>query len=112
MMKRSTGESIAGEDGEEVIADEEDEDVFGTPPAAPRNNRFSRRMSSATVGSAAVRPTSRTLYPSPFRGSPRRPSTARRYSNLRRGSLSLTRLSLEAPRVMSSRSGGRRLTSV
>ena len=83
------GESIAGEDGEEAIADEEDEDVFGTPPAAPRNNRFSRRMSSATVGSAAVRPTSRTLYPSPFRGSPRRPSTARRYSNLRRGSSSL-----------------------
>ncbi|RPD75611.1 major facilitator superfamily MFS-1 [Lentinus tigrinus ALCF2SS1-7] len=81
------GEPVVGEDEEQAVADE-DEDVFGTPPVA-RNNRFSRRTSTATVGSAAIRPSSSNLYPSPFRGSPRRPSSARRYSNLRRGSSSL-----------------------
>ncbi|RDX45232.1 major facilitator superfamily MFS-1 [Lentinus brumalis] len=87
------GELAVGEDDEQAVADEEDEDEFGTPPTH-RNNRFSRRTSSATVGSAvipsSVRPsTSNNLYPSPFRGSPRRPSSARRFSNLRRGSTSL-----------------------
>ena len=83
-------------DNEQAILDEDDdEDVFGAPSTTtPRNNRFSRRVSSSAAGhptaSSSHRPSTSNLRPSPFRNAPRRPSSsARRFSNLRRGSSSL-----------------------
>ncbi|KAI0754437.1 major facilitator superfamily MFS-1 [Daedaleopsis nitida] len=90
-------EEYDGEDNEQAIEDDEVEDVFGSA-STPRNNRFSRRMSSTAAGRALPhRPsTTSNLRASPFRESPRRPSSARRVSNLRRGSSSLVPGGLEA----------------
>ncbi|KAI1794415.1 major facilitator superfamily MFS-1 [Ganoderma leucocontextum] len=88
------GESYLGNPLEQAVEDEdEDEDVFGAP-SSPRHNRFSRRVSSATgrgpvSGVTAHRTSTGTLQPPPFIGSPRRPSSSRRFSNPRRGSSSL-----------------------
>ncbi|KAI0763055.1 major facilitator MFS-1 [Trametes elegans] len=79
-------------DSEDAIEDtpaEDEEDVFGSP-STPRHNRFSRRMSASTARPTALPPSTSAVRPSPFGGSPRRPSS-RRFSNLRRGSASLMR---------------------
>ncbi|KAI0760328.1 major facilitator superfamily MFS-1 [Fomes fomentarius] len=80
------------DDNEQAIEDEDeddDEDVFGSASIA-RNNRFSRRISSATPsrapGTSSNRQSFSNLRPSAFG---RRPSSARRFSNLRRPSSSL-----------------------
>lgn len=80
------------DDNEQAIEDDDDdddEDVFGSTSLA-RNNRFSRRISSATPnrapGTSSNRQSLSNLRPSPFG---RRPSSARRFSNLRRPSSSL-----------------------
>ncbi|OSC97802.1 major facilitator MFS-1 [Trametes coccinea BRFM310] len=86
-------------------ADEEDEDVFGSP-STPRHNRFSRRMSATTAQPPAHRPSLSAPRPPPFGGSPRRPTSGRRYSNLRRGSSSLLRPGADADELPQRRVSG------
>ncbi|KAM5531602.1 hypothetical protein V8D89_014717 [Ganoderma adspersum] len=87
------GESYSDDPFEQAVADEDlDEDAFGTP--TPRHNRFSRPVSSVTgrtaaSGATAHRTSMGALRPPPFAGSPRRPSTSRRFSNPRRAASSL-----------------------
>ncbi|KAI0631169.1 major facilitator MFS-1 [Trametes polyzona] len=67
-----------------------DEDIFGSP-STPRHNRFSRRVSTGATQPVPHRPSLAGVRPSPFGGSPRRPGSSRRFSNLRRGSSSQLR---------------------
>ena len=95
-------------DSEEAIDDTpavEDEDIFGSPSTA-RDNRFSRRMSGAAARPTAHRPSTSSMRPSPFSGSPRRPASGRRYSNLRRGSSSLLRPGLDSDELPARRPSG------
>ncbi|KAJ8462627.1 hypothetical protein ONZ51_g10778 [Trametes cubensis] len=95
-------------DSEEAIDDTpavEDEDIFGSP-STTRDNRFSRRMSGAAARPTAHRPSTSSMRPSPFSGSPRRPASGRRYSNLRRGSSSLLRPGLDSDELPARRPSG------
>ncbi|KAI0370487.1 major facilitator MFS-1 [Pilatotrama ljubarskyi] len=95
-------------DAEEAIEDtpgEEEEDVFGSP-STPRHNRFSRRVSATTTRPAQQRPSVSGTHPSPFGGSPRRPASSRRYSNLRRGSSSALRPGADSDELPLRRASG------
>ncbi|KAI8976598.1 major facilitator MFS-1 [Trametes punicea] len=86
---------LGPEEAIENIPAEEEEDVLGSPPT-PRLNRFSRSMSATPVRPPGHRPSTSGVIPSPFGGSPRRPTSMRRFSNLRRGSGSLLRPGAES----------------
>ncbi|KAH9855398.1 major facilitator superfamily MFS-1 [Lenzites betulinus] len=95
-------DEIDAEEALETTPAEEDEDFFGSPSTA-RNNRFSRRVS---MQSTPHRPSFVGVHPSPFGGSPRRPASSRRLSNLRRGSSSQLRPGVESDELPLRRASG------
>ncbi|KAI0828591.1 major facilitator MFS-1 [Trametes gibbosa] len=95
-------------DAEEALAStslNEEEETFGSPSVA-RNNRFSRRVSTSATQPAPHRPSLVGVRPSPFSGSPRRPTPSRRLSNVRRGSYSQLRPGVDSDELPLRRASG------